>query len=80
MSSDATGSKGRLHTLSIFGSHWLWLVLLGGVLMLAGAIAILVPAISEIAASRVLGSVLVISGLVQIVQATKMLHLSLIHI
>jgi len=45
MSSDATGSKERLHTLSIFGSHWLWLVLLGGVLMLAGAIAILVPAI-----------------------------------
>jgi len=60
MSSDATGSKERLHTLSIFGSHWLWLVLLGGVLMLAGAIAILVPAISEIAASRVLGSVLII--------------------
>ena len=74
MSSDTTGSKERLHTLSIFGSHWLWLVLLGGVLMLAGAIAILVPAISEIAASRVLGSVLIISGLVQIVQATKMLH------
>ena len=74
MSSDATGSKERLHTLSIFGSHWLWLVLLGSVLMLAGAVAILVPAISEIAASRVLGSVLVISGLVQIVQATKMLH------
>jgi uncharacterized membrane protein HdeD (DUF308 family) len=74
MSSDATGSKERLHTLSIFGSHWLWLVLLGGVLMLAGAIAILVPAVSEIAASKVLGSVLIISGLVQIVQATKMLH------
>jgi uncharacterized membrane protein HdeD (DUF308 family) len=74
MSSDTTGSKERLHTLSIFGSHWLWLVLLGGVLMLAGAVAILVPAISEIAASRVLGSVLVISGLVQIVQAAKMLN------
>ncbi len=59
---------------SIFGSHWLWLVLLGGVLMLAGAIAILVPAVSEIAAAKVLGSVLIISGLVQIVQATKMLH------
>ena len=74
MSSDATGSKERLHTLSIFGSHWLWLVLLGGVLMLAGVIAILVPAISVIAAAKVLGSVLIISGLVQIVQATKMLH------
>ena len=74
MSSDTTGSKERLHTITIFSSHWLWLVLLGGVLMLAGAVAILVPAISEIAASRVLGSVLVISGLVQIVQATKMLH------
>ena len=57
MSSDATGSQERLHTVSIFGSHWLWLVLLGGVLMLAGLVAILVPAISEIAASRVLGSV-----------------------
>ncbi len=28
MSSDTTGSKERLHTISIFGSHWLWLVLL----------------------------------------------------
>ena len=74
MSSDTSGSRERLHTISIFGSHWLWLVLLGGVLMLAGVIAILVPAVSEIAASRVLGSVLIISGLVQIVQATKMLH------
>ena len=74
MSSDATGSKERGHTLSIFGSHWLWLVLLGGVLMVAGAVAILVPAVSEIAASKVLGSVLIISGLVQIAQATKMLH------
>ena len=74
MSSDTTGSKERLHTTSIFGSHWLWLVLLGGVLMIAGAIAILVPAISEIGASKVLGSVLVISGGVQIMQAAKMLH------
>src|ERR1044072_4429541 len=74
MSSDATSSKERLHTFTIFGSAWLWLVLLGGVLMLAGAVAILVPAISEIAASRVLGSVLIISGLVQIVQDIKMLH------
>jgi uncharacterized membrane protein HdeD (DUF308 family) len=74
MNSDITGSKEHLHTTSIFCSHWLWLVLLGGVLMIAGAIAILVPAISEIAASKVLGSVLVISGLVQIVQAAKMLH------
>src|SRR2546421_11459674 len=72
--SPTTGSKERLHTLSIFGSHWLWLVLLGSVVMLAGAIAILGPAISEIAASKGLGSVLIISGLVQIVQATKMLH------
>ena len=74
MSSDTTGSKERLHTISIFGSHWLWLVLLGSVLMLAGAVAILVPAVSEVAASKVLGSVLVISGGVQIVQAAKMLH------
>ena len=40
----------------------------------AGAVAILVPAVSEIAASKVLGSVLIVSGLVQIMQSAKMLR------
>jgi uncharacterized membrane protein HdeD (DUF308 family) len=60
------------HTAEIFRDNWLWLVLLGAVLMLAGAVAILVPAISEIPAGKILGSVLVISGLVQIMQSAKM--------
>jgi len=37
-------------------------------------VAILVPAVSEIAASKVLGSVLIVSGVVQIMQAAKMLN------
>ena len=49
-------------------------VLLGGASIAAGAAAILVPAVSEIAASKVLGSVLVISGILQIMQAAKMLN------
>ncbi|HEY2416456.1 MAG TPA: HdeD family acid-resistance protein [Steroidobacteraceae bacterium] len=73
MSTDYTGAQERRHTAEIFRDNWLWLVLLGAVLILAGAAAILVPAVSEIPASRILGSVLVISGIIQIVQSAKML-------
>jgi uncharacterized membrane protein HdeD (DUF308 family) len=72
MSTAYTSGKEHRHTAEIFRDNWLWLVLLGAVLMLAGAVAILVPAISEIPAGKILGSVLVISGLVQIMQAAKM--------
>jgi uncharacterized membrane protein HdeD (DUF308 family) len=51
-----------------------WLVLLGAVLIVAGALAILVPAVSEIPASKILGSVLVFSGIIQIMQSAKMLN------
>jgi uncharacterized membrane protein HdeD (DUF308 family) len=64
----------RLHTADVFRTKWMWLVLLGGVLIAAGIASILVPAISEIAASKVLGSVLIVSGLVQIMQSSKILH------
>jgi uncharacterized membrane protein HdeD (DUF308 family) len=74
MSTAYTSGKERRHTAEIFRDNWLWLVLLGAVLMLAGAVAILVPAISEIPAGKILGSVLVISGLVQIMQSAKMLN------
>jgi uncharacterized membrane protein HdeD (DUF308 family) len=74
MSTEYTGHEDRLHTAEVFRDKWVWLVLLGGVLIAAGAAAILVPAVSEIAASRVLGTVLIISGVVQIMQAAKMLH------
>ena len=74
MSTDYTGGQERRHTAEIFRDNWLWLVLLGAVLALAGAAAILVPAVSEIPASKILGSVLVVSGIIQIMQAAKMLN------
>lgn len=74
MSTEYTGREERLHSAEVFRDKWVWLVLLGGVLILAGAAAILVPAVSEAAASKVLGSVLVISGIVQIMQSGKMLN------
>jgi uncharacterized membrane protein HdeD (DUF308 family) len=74
MSTEYAGREERLHTAEVFRDKWVWLVLLGGVLIAAGAAAILVPAVSEIAASKVLGSVLVISGILQIMQAAKMLN------
>ena len=74
MSTEYAGREERLHTAEVFRDKWVWLVLLGGVLIAAGAVAILVPAVSEIAASKVLGSVLIISGILQIMQAAKMLN------
>ena len=74
MSTEYAGREERLHTAEVFRDKWVWLVLLGGVLIAAGAAAILVPAVSEIAASKVLGSVLIISGILQIMQAAKMLN------
>jgi uncharacterized membrane protein HdeD (DUF308 family) len=74
MSTEYTGPEERLHTAEVFRDKWVWLVLLGGVLIVAGVAAILIPAVSEIAASKVLGSVLIVSGIVQIMQASKMLN------
>lgn len=55
-----------------FRSHWLLFVLVGGLLMLGGAIAIALPAVSSLPANEVLGLVLLLAGIVQIVQAGKM--------
>jgi uncharacterized membrane protein HdeD (DUF308 family) len=66
----------RLHTAEIIRAKWVWLVLLGIVLVVAGAVAILVPAISAISASKILGTVLIVSGIVQIIQSGKMLNWS----
>lgn len=73
MSTDYSGGDER-HAAEIFRDKWLWLVLLGGVLIAAGVVAILVPAVSDIAASKVLGSVLIVSGIVQVMQSTKMVN------
>ena len=74
MSTDYTGEDDRLHAAEVFRTKWVWLVLLGIALIIAGAVAILLPAVSTIAASKVLGSVLIFSGLLQIMQSAKMLH------
>jgi uncharacterized membrane protein HdeD (DUF308 family) len=74
MSTEYSEREERLHRAEIFRDKWLWLVLLGCVLIVAGLAAMLVPTISDIAASKVLGSVLVLSGLVQVIQAGKMLN------
>lgn len=74
MSTGYTGGQERRHTAEIFRDNWLWLVLLGAALIVAGLAAILVPAVSEIPAGRLLGIVLALSGLLQIMQSAKMLH------
>ena len=74
MSIGYTGGTARRHTAEVFRDNWLYLVLLGALLIVAGAVAILVPAASEIPASKILGSVLVITGLLQVFQSSKMLN------
>ena len=74
MSTRYTGGSERRHTAEVFRDNWVYLVILGAILIVAGAAAILVPAVSEIPASKILGSVLGVSGLVQIFQSSKMLN------
>jgi uncharacterized membrane protein HdeD (DUF308 family) len=73
MGTDDASDDDRMHTAKVFRTRWLWLVLLGAVLIVAGIVAILIPVVSEIAASEVLGSVLIVSGVFQIMQAGKLL-------
>jgi uncharacterized membrane protein HdeD (DUF308 family) len=68
--SDAGRSEG-LHTAQIIQAQWVWFILLGIVLMAAGCVAIVLPAISTIAAGKILGTVLCFGGFVQIVQSSK---------
>lgn len=52
--------------------HWVLFVLVSGLFILAGGLAIVVPAISSIAPNEVLGLVLMLVGLAQIVQPAEM--------
>lgn len=74
MSIGYTARRERRHTAEVFRDNWIYLVLLGIALLVGGAAAILVPAVSEIPASRILGIVLVASGLLQVIQSSKMLN------
>jgi uncharacterized membrane protein HdeD (DUF308 family) len=58
----------------LFRSHWLLFVLLGGLLMIAGGVAVVVPAVSSITPKEVLGVVLAFVGIAQIAQSGKMQH------
>ena len=71
MTNGYTEGKQGLHSPAIFRDKWLWFVLLGNVMILAGIAAILLPAVSELAASKVLGCVLIVSGIMQVVQASR---------
>lgn len=70
----SSGLEARLHAAEVFRVQWLWLVLLGTVLIVAGVVAIVVPAVVGVPANEVLGSVLIVSGGVQIMQAAKVLN------
>ena len=73
MSTGYSSSEER-HVAETFRDKWQLFVLLGAVLIVAGVASILVPAISDIAARRVLGGVLIVSGIIQVVQSRKMVN------
>ena len=74
MSTGYTSGKERRHTAEVFRDNWLWLVLLGAVLILAGRPRSWSRRSPRSRPSRILGIVLVVSGLLQIIQSAKMLN------
>jgi len=71
MSDSDMGRSEGLHAAEVIRAKWVWFILLGLALMAAGCVAIVLPAISTIAATKVLGTVLCLGGVVQIVQSSK---------
>ena len=74
MSNSDMGRSEGLHAAEVIRAKWVWFILLGLALMAAGCVAIILPAISTIAAAKVLGAVLCLGGVVQIVQSAKILN------
>jgi len=66
------GPSDRRFIVDVFRSHWLLFILVGDLLIVAGLIAAIVPALSAVAPNELLGGVLLFVGLVQIVQSGKM--------
>jgi uncharacterized membrane protein HdeD (DUF308 family) len=62
----------RRYIADIFQSHWLLFILVGALLIIAGLVAVTVPAFSSIAPNELLGLVLAFVGIVQIAQSDKM--------
>lgn len=72
MNSGKDQSSDRGFIAASFRSHWLLFILVGGLLIVAGGVAITVPAVSSIAPNEALGLVLMLVGIVQITQSGKM--------
>ncbi len=72
MSAGEAKLSDRRYIAVIFRSHWLLFTLVGALLIVAGLVAITVPAVSSIAPNELLGMVLMFVGIVQIAQSGKM--------
>jgi len=72
MVQDAPPLSNRRYIAATLKSHWLLFVLIGALLLLAGLVAITVPALSSIEPNELLALVLAFVGIVQIVQSGKM--------
>lgn len=72
MSFDAPAPDSRRFAVDGFRSHWILFVLVGGFFMVGGLVAMTVPARTAIAHNEVLGMVLLLTGMVEIVQAGRM--------
>jgi uncharacterized membrane protein HdeD (DUF308 family) len=72
MSTSESAPGGRNYIADTFRSHWLLFVLVAALLLVAGAVAIVVPAISSIEPNELLALVLAFVGIVQIAQSGKM--------
>ena len=72
VNSTSHSEQARRFAVDSFRSHWVLFAAVGGMFILASAVAILVPALSSIAPNEVLGLVLLLVGLAQIVQSGKM--------
>lgn len=66
-----TQTMGPDATVASFGHRWGWMLALGIVQIIAGAIAIAVPVVASLAAVAVFGAVLILSAIAQLAYAFK---------
>lgn len=59
------------HWTAVGQTRWVWFLCLGIALIVGGGLAIMLPAVSTVAASFVLGLVLAVVGVVQIIHAFR---------
>ena len=71
MSGVSTADTDHEHRAEVLHSKWGWFFALGVVLAGAGALAVVLPAVSTFAASVVLGIVLAFAGIVKMIQSLQ---------